>query len=49
MEAVVNGNVVGTQGTRLVYELQFAGKTHRIAVTVADNGFIVGANPVSLP
>ncbi len=25
------------------------GQTHRMAITVGDNGFIVGANPTSLP
>jgi hypothetical protein len=44
--AVTKGKVVGMQNTRPVYEFQWNGATHRVAVTVGDNGFIVGANPV---
>ena len=44
--AVTKGKVVGMQNTRPVYELQWNGATQRVAVTVGDNGFIVGANPV---
>ncbi|GIM94222.1 eCIS core domain-containing protein [Paractinoplanes toevensis] len=48
-EAVVSGQVVGTTGRtrpRPVYEVVFEGQTYRVTVTVAVNGFIVGANPV---
>lgn len=49
MEAVTHGNIVGQQGTRPIYEVVINGQTLRIAVTVGNNGYIVGANPVSLP
>jgi hypothetical protein len=45
MAAVTRGKQVGMQGTRPIFEVEFGGKTQRIAVTVGDNGFIVGANP----
>ncbi len=48
-QALSKGKHVGMQNTRPIYEVVFNGKTHRVAVTVGDNGFIVGANPVSLP
>jgi hypothetical protein len=44
--AVTEGRVVGMQRTRPIYELQWSGATHRLAVDVGDNGFIVGANLV---
>ncbi len=51
--AVTNGIFLGYQGTveprREIYEIIFNGKKHCIAVTVSDNGYIVGANPASLP
>ncbi|WP_353931455.1 hypothetical protein WJM97_02370 [Okeanomitos corallinicola TIOX110] len=51
--AVTNGIFLGYQGTveprREIYEVKFKGKKHYIAVTVGDNGYIVGANPASLP
>jgi hypothetical protein len=34
------------QRTRPVYELQWNGATHRLAVTVGGSGLIVGASPV---
>ena len=51
LEAVYQGNIVGTQGKRnprTVYEFIYNGKKQRIAVQVANNGFIVGANPQSM-
>jgi filamentous hemagglutinin len=48
MAAVTRGKVVGHQGRgagRPIYEVEFNGQTHRIAITAGDNGFIVGANP----
>jgi len=45
LAAATRGRPVGMQGTRPIYEVEFNGQTHRIAVTVGDNGFIVGANP----
>jgi hypothetical protein len=44
--AVTTGKVVGAQRTRPIYEVFFEGKLYRLAVSVGDNGFIVGANPV---
>ncbi|MCW2641340.1 MAG: hypothetical protein JWP76_3646 [Dactylosporangium sp.] len=44
--AVTTGNVVSMQRTRPVYEVVFEGNVYKIAVSVGDNGFIVGANPV---
>lgn len=40
-------NVVGYQGRgmgRPIYEFEYRGNTYKIAITVGDNGFIVGAN-----
>ncbi|WP_327040932.1 WXG100 family type VII secretion target [Micromonospora ureilytica] len=44
--AVTQGEVVGMQRTRPIYEVLFEGRTYKLAVSVGDNGFIVGANPV---
>lgn len=47
LEAVYQGNVVGTQGKRnprTIYEFTYNGKKQRIAVQVSTNGYIVGAN-----
>ena len=43
--AVTEGKLVGTQGSRPIYETVINGVKQRIAVTVGNNGFIVGANP----
>lgn len=48
MRAVSEGKLVGYQGSgvgRPIYELNINGQMQRIAVTVGDNGFVVGANP----
>ena len=51
-DAVQNGKVVGSQGTgsnaRTIYETIYKGETKRVAATVSENGYIVGANPVSI-
>lgn len=51
--AVTQGIIVGYLGSgrkpRPIYQLSFLGTTQYIAVTVSDNGFIVGANPTSFP
>jgi RHS repeat-associated protein len=48
--ALQRGRVVGYQSsTRPIYEVSFGGKTHRIGITVSENGFIVGANPSGGP
>ena len=44
--AAASGRVVGAQRTRPIFEVIFEGRTYRLAVSVGDNGFIVGANPV---
>ncbi|WYU53122.1 hypothetical protein MHH67_06575 [Bacillus sp. FSL K6-0047] len=52
VEALTKGKVVGTQGrrnSRPIYEVVFNGQKQRVAITVGNNGFIVGANPKSLP
>lgn len=52
MKALSKGEVVGYQGRgtgRPIYEVVFNGQKQRIAITVGNNGFIVGANPTSLP
>ena len=51
LEAVYQGNIVGTQGKRnprTVYDFIYNGEPHRIAVQVSKNGYIVGANPKSM-
>ena len=48
MEALTNGEIVGYQGRgagRPIYEFSFNGQKQRVAITVGNNGFIVGANP----
>ncbi|AKA70511.1 hypothetical protein [Clostridium scatologenes] len=52
MESLTNGKVVDYQGRgtgRPIYEVTFEGKTYHIAITVGDNGYIVGANPTTWP
>ena len=47
MKAVTDGKVVGYQGSgtgRPIYETMINGKKYNIAVTVGNNGYIVGAN-----
>lgn len=51
LEAVYQGNVVGTQGkrnSRTIYEFTYNGVTRRIAIQVGENGYIVGANLKSM-
>jgi hypothetical protein len=50
-DASTKGKIVGYQGKgqeRPIYEYLYKGKTKRVAVTTGSNGFIVGANPVSI-
>jgi hypothetical protein len=45
--AATKGTPIGISGRdRVVYEVSFGGQTQRVAVTIGDNGFIVGANPI---
>lgn len=51
MTAVTEGKVVGSQGRppgRPIYEYTYKGETRRMAVSVGNNGFVVGANPTSM-
>ena len=51
LEAVYQGNIVGTQGKRnprTIYEFTYNGQTQRVAVQVGSNGFIVSSNPKSM-
>jgi len=44
MDAVTNGEVIGTQGRppgRPIYSFEYNGEIREIAVTIGDNGFIV--------
>ena len=48
LTAVAKGTIIGYQGKgtgRPIYEVTYNGLTHRVAVTVGSNGYIVGANP----
>ena len=48
MNALENGKIVGYQGRgtgRPIYEFTYNGEIHKVAITVGNNGFIVGANP----
>lgn len=48
MQAVQDGNIVGYQGMgtgRPIYQTTINGQTQNIAVTIGNNGFVVGANP----
>jgi hypothetical protein len=47
MTAASQGRIVGMQGPKPIYEFLYRGSTHRIALGVSDNGFIIAANPVS--
>ncbi|WP_083683644.1 MULTISPECIES: hypothetical protein [Actinoalloteichus] len=45
--ALERGVVVGYSGRdRPVYEVDFDGEIRRVAVTVADDGGIIGAHPI---
>ena len=52
LEAVYQGNIVGTQGKRTpprtIYEFTYNGVEQHIAVQVGSNGYIVSANPRSM-
>lgn len=51
MKNLEEGNIVGYQGKgtgRPIYEIIYNGQRHRTAITTGNNGFVVGANPVSL-
>jgi hypothetical protein len=51
IKSVSEGEIVAYQGKdtgRPIYEITFNGKRYRVAITTGSNGFIVGANPVSI-
>ncbi|HCW54409.1 MAG TPA: hypothetical protein DG753_11885 [Clostridium sp.] len=47
MDGLNKGEIIVYQG-RPIYEVIFNGEKHRVAITVGNNGFIVGANPSSI-
>lgn len=52
MTAVKHGVIVGYQGRghgRPIYEFTYDGIKRRIAITIGSNGYVVGANPKSVP
>jgi len=51
-KAITHGKIIGYQKTknkfpREVYEVEFMGKIIKIAISISDNGFVVGANPIN--
>jgi SPP1 gp7 family putative phage head morphogenesis protein len=49
-ETVFNGEVIGMQGEqrqRPIYRVQFKDQTTYVAITISDEGFVVGANPAN--
>ncbi|MBP0019472.1 MAG: hypothetical protein J7647_18210 [Cyanobacteria bacterium SBLK] len=54
MTALTQGAIIGYQGKkhrhpRPIYEFSFNDETKYISITVASNGYIVGANPRTQP
>jgi len=48
MQMLREGEQIGRQGRdRPVYRIRYRGQDLYVAITVGDNGFVVGANPVS--
>ena len=48
LTTVAKGEIVGYQGKgigRPIYKINYNGTEYHVAVTVGDNGYIVGANP----
>lgn len=48
--AIEKGRIVENQGKfhsqpRVIYEVDYNGETIKVAITISDNGYIVGANP----
>ncbi|MGL5041494.1 MAG: hypothetical protein ACRC6X_00135 [Culicoidibacterales bacterium] len=44
MQSLKRGTIVGTQGTRAIYEIIYNGQKLRVAIEIGKNGFIVSAN-----
>ncbi len=54
MTAILHGKIIGYQGKlsktpRIIYEFTFNEEIKYIAITISDNGYIVGANPRAKP
>ena len=50
LSAVTKGEIIGYQGKgtgRPIYKVTYNGKEYKVAVTVGNNDYIVGANPRS--
>ncbi|WP_233345818.1 hypothetical protein [Saccharomonospora iraqiensis] len=48
-EALMSGEAVGMSSRdRIAYDVTYRGRARRIAISVSTNGYIVGANPISL-
>ncbi|SDD34421.1 hypothetical protein [Williamwhitmania taraxaci] len=49
LKAAKENNIVKTTGStsRAVFETTFKGVKQRVTITIGDNGYIVGANPIS--
>lgn len=51
LTAVSKGEIIAYQGKGLgrpIYKVNYGGKYYTVAVTVGDNGYIVGANPKTI-
>lgn len=47
LEAVYQGNIIGTQGRRnprAIYEVVYNGRKYHVAIQIGSNGYIVSAN-----
>ncbi|MGL5034973.1 MAG: hypothetical protein ACRC6M_14355 [Microcystaceae cyanobacterium] len=53
MSGILQNQVVGWRGKRQprqpIYEIIFKERVYYVAITISNNGYIVGANPVSFP
>ncbi len=49
LTALSQGQIIGYQRQRPIYEVNYRGTIQYLAITVSDNGFIVGANPAAVP
>lgn len=44
MKALKEAKIIGYQRDRPIYEIVYKGKKQTVAITVGDNGYVVGAN-----
>ncbi len=52
MQSIKKGKIIGYQGRgtgRPIYEIVYEGVVKQVAITTGSNGFVVGANPISVP